>query len=175
MGGLGLGRRSGHAKRTVEECVAIDVNRWNGLGLLLPGRSFGRTWTVEGEPVLTVNVTVRLRSLVLCHAGVGEDRKAAHVCYEVPTWWTPCRFGGQRPWLHCPCCGRRVVKLYLVGGSFRCRPCGGLVYASQRAGSLDRVLDRLASAPVTIASLLEHRVPRGPAGSTASGPVRRST
>jgi hypothetical protein len=30
--------------------------------------------------------------------------------------WTPCHFGGQRPWLHCPHCQRRVARLFLGFG-----------------------------------------------------------
>jgi len=37
---------------------------------------------------------------------------------RVPIRWTPCRFGGQRPWFICAVlangtyCGRNVAKLY---------------------------------------------------------------
>jgi hypothetical protein len=45
--------------------------------------------------------------------------------------WTSCHFGGQRPWLHCPC-GRRVGKLLPGLGGFYCRECmGSPLYASQ--------------------------------------------
>jgi hypothetical protein len=30
--------------------------------------------------------------------------------------WTPCRFGGKRPWFQCGRCARRIVWLYIVGG-----------------------------------------------------------
>ena len=44
--------------------------------------------------------------------------------------WTPCNFGGKRPWLLCPCCFRRCAKLldYRDHG-FRCRRCYGAGYA----------------------------------------------
>ena len=45
--------------------------------------------------------------------------------------WTPCRFGGKRPWFQCGCCGRRVVRLYIVQAVFACRHCHRLGYASQ--------------------------------------------
>ena len=143
MGGYGSGRRKSRNPRpTVEECVAIDVNKWNRLGLLEPGQTFTRTWRVGDEPVLTVAVKVLLRALELSHAVPGADGGAELARYDVPTYWTPCRFGGQRPWLHCPFCGRRVVKLYLVGRYFRCRRCGGLAYASQREDPADRARRR---------------------------------
>ena len=43
-----------------------------------------------------------------------------------PVWldWTPCHFGGERPWFRCPAmgCGRRVAILY-GGRIFACRHC----------------------------------------------------
>ena len=54
---------------------------------------------------------------------------------EYPAWldWTPCNYGGSRPWFHCPArgCGRRVAILY-GGGIFACRDCHQLAYESQR-------------------------------------------
>jgi len=58
----------------------------------------------------------------------------------IPIQWTPCHFGGARPWFTC-LCGRRVGKLY-YGGGFQflgCRPCGEMIYESQRKGRRGRV------------------------------------
>jgi hypothetical protein len=46
--------------------------------------------------------------------------------------WTPCNFGGTRPWMHCPHCNRRVARLFKgLSGCF-CRECvGGPRYESQ--------------------------------------------
>lgn len=51
---------------------------------------------------------------------------------RVRVTWTRCRFGGMRPWLHCPHCqSRRAILLHGVGGYF-CRDClGRPPYASQ--------------------------------------------
>ena len=46
--------------------------------------------------------------------------------------WTHCHYGGWRPWLHCPFCHRRVLKLFHGMGGYFCRPCiGNPPYASQ--------------------------------------------
>jgi hypothetical protein len=46
--------------------------------------------------------------------------------------WTHCHYGGWRPWLHCPFCNRRVLKLFRGMGGYFCRPCiGNPPYASQ--------------------------------------------
>jgi hypothetical protein len=63
----------------------------------------------------------------------------------VPLEWTPCNFGGERPWFVCPGagCDRRVAKLYGPGKYFLCRHCYDLRYESQREDKKDRAL-RLA-------------------------------
>jgi hypothetical protein len=46
--------------------------------------------------------------------------------------WTRPHLGGERPWMHCPHCQRRVAKLYEGFGGYFCRACiGNPIYASQ--------------------------------------------
>lgn len=47
---------------------------------------------------------------------------------------------GQRMWVRCPHCGRRVAVLWGVAGVFRCRACHQLRYSSQREGEMDRAI-----------------------------------
>jgi hypothetical protein len=58
--------------------------------------------------------------------------------------WTPCNFGGERPWFICPGarCGRRVAILYGPGKYFLCRHCYDLRYESQREDKPHRALRR---------------------------------
>ncbi len=62
-------------------------------------------------------------------------------CYRTPIVWTPCFFGGKRPWFMCPMihngqpCIRRVGVLYLVGKFFGCRKCHNLTYYSAKTRS----------------------------------------
>jgi len=59
---------------------------------------------------------------------------------KIEVSWTPCNYGGERPWLVCSC-GRRVRKLRLGGWGFSCRQCLGLSqYASQYKNWGDRAL-----------------------------------
>jgi len=55
--------------------------------------------------------------------------------------WTPCRFGGQRPWWSCPGYGRLCVVLWGLT-TFRCRRCHRLTYLSQREREMDRAARR---------------------------------
>jgi len=74
----------------------------------------------------------------------GEDW--ASVKQQFPVAWTPCRFGGERPWFICSVyangtyCGRQVTKLYQAGRLFACRQCSGLAYVSQQESAHDRGL-----------------------------------
>jgi hypothetical protein len=58
--------------------------------------------------------------------------------------WTPCNFGGERPWFICPGagCGQRVAVLYGPGRYFLCRHCNDLAYQSQRDTKMHRALYR---------------------------------
>jgi hypothetical protein len=52
--------------------------------------------------------------------------------------WTPCRFGGERPWFECRC-GHNVADLYSPGGGqLACRHCYGLTYRTRQATPHDR-------------------------------------
>lgn len=56
--------------------------------------------------------------------------------------YTPCRFGGRRPWIMCSrlgCC-RRAAIVYDTPKGFRCRHCCGLDYQSHRERPWDRML-----------------------------------
>ena len=69
-------------------------------------------------------------------------------CSEEVAWtWTPCHFGGVRPWLLCPACGARAAKLYRTWkhGGLNCRPCLDLAYASQSESRLTRGLRKARS------------------------------
>jgi hypothetical protein len=67
--------------------------------------------------------------------------------------WTACHFGGARPWLCCPACGRRAGVLYWQPSAaaplrLSCRLCADLAYQSQRSDAIDRatkLVERLES------------------------------
>jgi hypothetical protein len=64
--------------------------------------------------------------------------------------WTPCNFGGSRPWFVCPGegCARRVAILYgpPEAGQMFCRHCRDLRYASQREDRIARAKRRMIKA-----------------------------
>jgi hypothetical protein len=74
--------------------------------------------------------------------------------------WTSCHYGGQRPWLRCPDCQRRVAVLCGYDRLFLCRHCYRLPYASQYETRLDRLYRKLRELQERIGSQYA-RKPKG--------------
>jgi hypothetical protein len=142
MGGPGSGgSRTLDARRRVEDSLSLHVgtlgrelarpDQWRWVGWSR-GRDEGprdRISVYVGEDEVQLHYTVRP------YGGEAKD-----VAEDVGVEWTPCPYGGRRPWWLCPGCGRRCGVLHGVGGRFRCRPCHGLAYRSQVEKSMDRAL-----------------------------------
>ncbi len=145
MGGMGSGSYyRWNCKDTTGDYRSIDVRRWKRDGLLEPGRSFGWSWSRNGEMFATIQVQTESDRVILNyrHRNRGEEAwNSEH--YPVYLTWTECHLGGQRPWFLCPArgCGRRVALLY-GGGIFACRHCYQLAYESQRETDYDRAARR---------------------------------
>ena len=82
---------------------------------------------------------------------------------QVVVTWTPCRFGGARPWLQCPKCRTKRVNLHLVDTEWGCRACHAPRYDCQRLSRPERKLLR--------AIRLRRRV--GQADDSLLAPLRR--
>lgn len=143
MGGYGSGRYGyyGGSSDTTEDYRSVDIRRWRRDGLLNPGRSFGWSWTRNGETIASIQVRVEIERVIFNYRQRtnGGDWKDENYAAQVD--WTECNLGGSRPWFICPArgCGRRVALLY-SGAIFACRKCYRLSYSSQR----ERVDDRAA-------------------------------
>lgn len=71
---------------------------------------------------------------------IADGRRVQRVGVE----WTRCHFGGERPWLICPGCGRRAAVLFDLGDDegFVCRLCGNLAYQTENATRTGRKILR---------------------------------
>ncbi len=154
MGGVGSGSWYRFDKKTTTgETHSLDVRHLHREGLLKAGRSFSLRWSragretgsiggiavgTLGDPPERVVLSYRHRGGSFA-GGEWED-----VRESVPLEWTPCNFGGERPWFLCPGagCGRRVAVLYGPGRYFLCRHCYDLRYESQREDKANRALRR---------------------------------
>ncbi len=146
MGGVGSGNRYRFDKKTTtEECHSLDVRDLHRKGLLRPGIRFRSSWSRAGRETGSIRGFVYRDRVVLSYrhrSGLGGEWK--DVKEPVALEWTPCNFGGERPWFICPgvACGRRVAVLYGPGRYFLCRHCYDLRYESQREDKKDRALRR---------------------------------
>lgn len=153
MGGIGSGNTYQPKKRTTGECHDVDIRSLHRKGLLKSGHRFSLSWSrgeretgsvggaVHGDRERNHPSQVVLSYRHRVHGGEWENTRE-----PVELTWTPCNFGGERPWFVCPgvvngvACGRRVAVLYGLGRYFLCRHCYDLNYKSQRENSGDRSL-----------------------------------
>jgi hypothetical protein len=131
-------RYAGSAKGTVEGCRSIDVLDWNRRGFFKWPHRFSWSWSRQSERVASINVATEHRAAILTYRSRSYGQDWSDVEQRIPVVWSPCRFGGERPWFLCSVtsggvyCGRRVTKLYGAGRLFACRHCYRLAYASQQ-------------------------------------------
>jgi hypothetical protein len=139
-------------RATCESCKSLDVRHLHRRGRLSAAQTFSWAWACAGEPSGSIKVRTEQDTVTLIYRTrhlLAADWKAVE--QRVPVTWTPCHFGGQRPWFVCAArvngryCGRRVAVLYLAGEVFACRKCYALAYASQQGGLLFRNLRRSQS------------------------------
>ena len=114
MGGYGSGRRRIEVKQTTSEYLQLDVRAMNRQGALKPGRFFQWAWSRNGQVVASLPVLADHDRLVLETTGSSGAAPSEKGEYAVAIQWTPCHYGGSRPWFICPAkdCGRRVAILY---------------------------------------------------------------
>jgi hypothetical protein len=150
MGGPGSGRwYRWHAKDTVEGCRRLDVRDWQRRGLLRPGMWFSWSWwDGDGRQVASINVQVEQGRVLLVYRIRRQGEDWQDVEEPVALVWTPCHYGGQRPWFMCPgvvqgrICRRLVAILYGAGRYFLCRLCYDLVYTAQREDRATRLISK---------------------------------
>jgi len=146
MGGFGSGRQGGKSK--AEHCRKLDINKMLKEGCLKPGCGGGWQWLEDGKKVANIRFYVEENQVTLNYRFRSYDSDWMDVEQPVPIIWTPCRYGGQRPYFCCPGvvsrihCGRRAIKLYSGGKYFLCRHCYNLAYSSQSETRADRLLRR---------------------------------
>jgi hypothetical protein len=146
MGGAGSGRHGGQP--TTDECRSLDINRLHREGWLRPGWTGTLHWSRDGETVASISMCASQGRVILSYRYRYDDDEWQAVEEPVLITWTPCHFGGSRPWFVCPGgvngvhCGRRVGRLHGPGRYFLCRLCYGLAYQSQREQPHERALRR---------------------------------
>ncbi len=121
MGGKGSGRRpvEGGSRQTTDQRPALDVRSLKRERMIAAGQE-------------RVDVLMRFRKR---KGASTRGPKQVELVERLRLTWTPCNYGGSRPWFICPGdgCGRRVAIVYGPTSPLLCRRCNGLSYTSQRA------------------------------------------
>lgn len=121
----------------MEGCLALDVNQLNKLGCLQPGYRGVVQWMRDGESAGSIGLRAAASQVAFGYRRLQGGAFSEGVEQHVSVRWSPCHFGGMRPYFLCPggiggrWCSRRVTKLYLGPRGFLCRHCYDLAYESQ--------------------------------------------
>jgi hypothetical protein len=141
MGGIGSGNWYRWDKQdTVEATKRIDIRYMKKEGLLKAGTTGTLRWTIGGEPNGKISYSVFHDHLRLDFRYRKNGEEWQLIEQGVPFGRTPCNYGGERLWFHCPRCNKRVGLLYGHDVLFLCRHCYQLPYASQQEGRLDNLI-----------------------------------
>ncbi len=145
--------RGGHNWKgggTIEASRSLDVMQLARAGFLSGWRRAGWQWTYRDGTHARIDIEGGRDQINLSYRVRSGDEDWQSVEQRVPIRWTPCRFGGERPWFVCDVrsngvyCGRHVAKLYGAGRLFACRRCYRLGYGVQRGGPMDRAHHHVA-------------------------------
>lgn len=95
-----------------------------------------------GKPLVEQYESIDVRSLARRRVLVPGDLTVLQHGQDIVVTWTPCNYGGARPWFLCPACRRRATLLYAP--HLLCRTCCGLAYGSQYEDATERAWRRVA-------------------------------
>jgi hypothetical protein len=151
----------------LDEVYRLDV-RWLHRHGYLDGRSHWVTWSRGEQQAGSLLLVLQPEGVVLTYryrVGGGDWESVRQV---VTLDWTPCHYGGERPWFRCAGCRRRVAVLCGEGKWFLCRHCYELPYRSQQETAQDRhcrkvrkLRDRLGASHNLMESIWPWNKPKG--------------
>jgi hypothetical protein len=135
MGGSGSGRPKTRERPLVEDCDYLDIGFISKYGWTFYPL-FGEIENKDGKEYLSINYNKYW-------FGPRLDL-IEHIELEKTFPY----FGGQRYWMQCPGCFKRVRKIYSPPHKthFRCRKCYDLMYQSQESNVYDGIRKKLAKA-----------------------------
>ena len=139
MGGLGSGRRSICSLTPVERCWSLDISVMKRRGVLKAGWRGIWRWPERGVPDIKIGLVVLENHVVLVYAITRGGGPRIDVTEYVDVVHLVCAYGGTRSYFRCPGCDKRILKLHLRWGRFRCRRCNELTYGCQRENRMQRL------------------------------------
>jgi hypothetical protein len=135
LGGMGSGRPKTRQRNLVEDCDSLDISFISKYGLTIYP-VLAEIENIDGKEFLWINY--RKYFFGLCYDLI----EYIEILKTYPN------FGGERYWLKCPDCHRRVQKIYRPPMKiyFRCRVCHNLMYHSQESNVYDGIRRKMAKA-----------------------------
>jgi len=128
---------------TLDEVKRLDV-RWLHRQGYLDRRPHLVAWSWGEQPDGSVGLALVDGRLVITYCFHRRETETwQDIRQVVDLDWTPCQYGGQRPWFRCPGCQRRVAVLCGYDRLFLCRHCYQLPYTSQYETRLDRLTRKM--------------------------------
>src|ERR1700687_455063 len=113
--------RGGHNWKghgTVEDTRSLDVMKLARDGFLSRPCSGSMQWSYGDGSKASIGLKGERHAITLEYRAQVSGGEWQSVTQRVPIRWTPCRFGGERPWFVCSVsangayCGRQIAKLY---------------------------------------------------------------
>ena len=132
-----MARQEDHS--ATEDFLSIDCRKLARDGLLTRPYFSSIQWNRRGQVVASIDVCGSADGSFI---ELDHSTRSGQVRYKVQIERTPCNYGGERLWVRCPRCNRRVAKLYCYV-KFRCRHCLQLNYRSQKETTGARAVRRL--------------------------------
>src|SRR5215471_11127709 len=103
MGGPGSGRHSLMVTAITSEYLQLDIRRLQRDGLLVDGNCFTWQWKLDGDEVDSIRVRIGSDRVILPARGYSDETSGRPKKYSVFLVWTPCHYGGMRPWFPARC------------------------------------------------------------------------
>lgn len=127
-------------RRKCEHMLKFDIRRLRRKARLSAGQSYSWHWWRDDEHIASVNVRTFPGELLMSYTRTPYGEDPIPISCHVRLTHTPCNYGGHRAWFLCPDCGRACAVLYGLSrrGSFACRTCLHLAYASETESPVDR-------------------------------------
>lgn len=144
MGGIGSGRHWQNTRVLTTDCKRLDVGSLYRSGALEPGISGTVGWHTGDEEADYVFFNAQQDALRIAYHFKEDCEDDQPEDSIVSLVWSPCRFGGKRPYFLCPnpTCGKMVDHLYSDNGPFLCRHCLNLAYPCQNEDAANRASRR---------------------------------
>ncbi len=130
-----------NTKRSTDNMHRLDIRKIARAGLLIPGNNSGWSWASGGRRTANISIIAGEGHVTLDYRSRNSVDTWLAMNYRVAVTWTPCNFGGERPWWVCPSCAKRVGVLW-GGQKYLCRHCHQINYESTRTTESNKPFDR---------------------------------